>query len=323
MRLRTFSARTMTEAMKLVRRELGPDAVIISTRDDGEGTTVTAALDTPDSTTFSLAAEIASDVSETINESLTNHGVPSRLHDRLLSASYAFEGEDPLVALAGALAQVFSFDPIGKVKAREKPLLLVGPPGAGKTVSIAKLAARAVMSGEKVRLITTDTVRAGGIEQLEALARILRLKLYTCENAPRLGPVVAEAEDELVLIDSPGVNPYSASDRRELQTLLSVAKAEPLFVMAAGGDAVDAIEMARIFHELGSKRMVVTRLDMVNRLGSVLAAAEAAGLSLAEAGVSAAIADGLVPYNPVVLARHMMPKAVKTRAQPLARRGLS
>ena len=46
MRLRTFIGRSTAEAMAAVRAALGPDAVIVSAQDDGNGNTrVTAALD--------------------------------------------------------------------------------------------------------------------------------------------------------------------------------------------------------------------------------------------------------------------------------------
>ena len=45
MRLRSFNAPTMQEAMALVKAELGPDAVILSTEAVGKAVKVTAALD--------------------------------------------------------------------------------------------------------------------------------------------------------------------------------------------------------------------------------------------------------------------------------------
>ena len=46
MRLRSFSGRTMNEAMSLVRQHLGADAIIVSTQEDEDGLmSVTAALE--------------------------------------------------------------------------------------------------------------------------------------------------------------------------------------------------------------------------------------------------------------------------------------
>ena len=61
-----------------------------------------------------------------------------------------------------------------------------------------------------------DTVRAGAIEQLAAVARILGIELKSAESVGRLAALVLKAPpDTLTLIDSSGVNPYSAADRRD------------------------------------------------------------------------------------------------------------
>ena len=49
MRLKSYNAPTMAEAMRLVREESGEDAIIVSTQrsSDGQGVRITAALDDP------------------------------------------------------------------------------------------------------------------------------------------------------------------------------------------------------------------------------------------------------------------------------------
>lgn len=317
MRLRTFTAATMTEAMGLVRAGLGPDAIIVSTEEaeDG-GMRVIAALDRPERPAMAETPDLI----DVLNEALSAHGLSPNVIEKILCAALPFETEDPLLALSGALTTFYGFAPVEAEPAR--PLLLVGPPGAGKTVSIAKLATRAVMAGKAVRLITADTVRAGAIEQLDAFARALQLRLHRAETVQRLGPLAAAARPgELTLIDSPGINPYGAGDRRELDALIAASGAEPVLVLPAGGDAVDTVEMARVFRELGAARMIVTRLDMVQRLGSVISAADALHLGFAEAGVAPDIANGLTPFNPVVLARLILPKPQQQRRQANAKRG--
>jgi flagellar biosynthesis protein FlhF len=75
--------------------------------------------------------------------------------------------------------------------------------------------------------------------------------------------------------------------------------------------------MARVFRDFGCSRLVVTRLDMVRRLGSVIATVDALRFTLAEAGMSSAIADGLSSFNPVLLARVLLTTAVRVRRPSL------
>jgi flagellar biosynthesis protein FlhF len=314
----TFTAATMSEAMALVKTRLGPEAIIVSTEEGEDGATrLTAAVEQPERPASPPALE--PDVIDVLNEALSGHGLPPILVEKLLCAALPFDTGDALVALSSGFATFFRFAPIA---AEGRALLLVGPPGAGKTVSLAKLATRAVMAGKPVHLVTADTVRAGAIEQLEAFARVLQLPLARAESAQRLAPLIAAAPPgALVLVDTPGVNPYSAGDRRELAQLIAASGGEPVLVLPAGGDAVDTLEMARIFRDLGAGRMVVTRLDLVRRLGSIIACAETLSLAFAEAGVSSDIATGLSAFNPVVLARLILPSPAQAQRQARAMRG--
>jgi flagellar biosynthesis protein FlhF len=313
--LRTFTASTMSEAMSLVRARLGADAIIVSTEEDETGATrVTAAVERSDRP---LSAS-EPDVIDLLNEALNAHGLAPTLIEKILCAALPFETDDPLLALAGALTSLLGFAPI--TADAERPLLLVGPPGAGKTLSIAKLAARAVLAGTAPRLVTADTVRAGAVEQLGAFARVLGLPLHRVDGPQRLGAAVAAKAGGRVLIDSAGVNPYNAADRRELAQLIAGSGAEPVLVLPAGGDPLDTVDMARIFRDLGCTRMIVTRLDMVQRLSSVLAVADTLQLALSEASLTPEVANGLTSFNAVVLARLLLPKPARTSQQAGARR---
>jgi flagellar biosynthesis protein FlhF len=340
MRLRRFTARTAAEAMALVRRELGPDAVIVSTESADTGaTTVTAALENDDDADlardFAAAAAAGQsadsalpplDAAELIAEAVTAHGTPPRLAEKILMASLELlaDAADPLPALAGALDAVFGFQPLDdRRRDGGQPLMLVGPPGAGKTIAVAKLAARAVLARRRIHVLSTDTVRAGGIEQLEAFTRLMALPLHRIDGEAQLAAALADAAalsagpgDPAALIDTAGINPYNASDRDELAAFIAAADAEPVLVLPAGGDLYDSVELAEAFADLGCRRMIVTRVDMVRRLGSVLAVAEAARLGFSDIGISANVADGLIPLNPVALARLLMPDAAATVTPP-------
>jgi flagellar biosynthesis protein FlhF len=241
------------------------------------------------------------------------HGLGPELIEKILAAALPFDAEEPLVALSSALATLYAFKPVGG-EDTPRVVLLVGPPGAGKTVTAAKLAARTILGGGRVRLVNADTARAGAVDQLAAFAKILAVPLHHAASPQELRALAQKAEPaELLLIDTAGTNPYDAGERRELRALIDAAVAEPLLVVPAGGDAVDTMEHARIFREEGCTRLVVTRLDMTRRLGSIVAAADALHLGFAEAGLSSAIADGLSPFNPVLLARLLLAAAARSR----------
>jgi flagellar biosynthesis protein FlhF len=331
MRLRTLIAPTMGQAMDMLRRELGEDAVIVSTETNDHGVKIVAALEEAEAaipnigtvTADPLADAPVDDVIDLVHEALLVHGLPNRLLEKLIDASFVVGADDAQAALAGALERLYDFDPITLARGPKQPLMLFGAPGAGKTVTVAKLAARGVFAKAKVRLITTDTIRAGGVEQLDVFARAMKLPLHIAETDRQLARLIDAAQpDELVLIDTPGVNPFSARDMAEIAGLAKAVAAEPILVLAAGGDVVDSMEQAQEFATLGIVRMLVTRLDMVRRLGSMLAAADAAKLTFCDGSTTPSVADGLTALDPMGLAKMLMPQPVAISTVQMMPRGI-
>ena len=99
------------------------------------------------------------------------------------------------------------------------------------------------------------------------------------------------------------VNPFDRAEIVRLGEFIASIDADPVLVLAAGLDAIEAAEIAESFADLGANRMITTRIDQTRRLGSVLSAAHVGGLAIADAGVTPHVADGLTALNPVSLAR--------------------
>lgn len=341
MRLKTYCAGSMAEAMQLVRKDMGRDAIIVATHQDAPGreVQVTAALeaDDRDDLLFSGWSAWATGSSDSdsldvataegrhgaaLQRDLGYHGVPTALAERLARLGASFSTADPLMALAGALDEAFSFAPLADLPPL-RPVMLVGPPGAGKTIVAAKLMMRARRAGRPFAAITTDTRRAGGVEQLHAFTEILGTELATADDAAALATAAQAADAGEIYVDTAGVNPYDDDELEALRNMVRAAKAEPFLVLPAGGDPMEAADVARAFASVGARRMIATRLDMTRRFGSLLAAAAAGQLAFADVGISPFVADGLAAVNPISLARLMLPPAgaaaTDAPERPLAR----
>jgi len=313
MRLKTYTAASANEALQLIRDELGDSAVIVSTETDRStgAKIVTAALDDriePDaedsaqpSTQADTVLSDLADASATLRQLLSRHGVPPHLGARIVTACDITTDDELAPSLTRGINQVYGFSPLDE-KIGTRPMMLVGPPGVGKTVTAAKIAARVVMRGINPLVISTDTVRAGAIGQLEAFTRILKLNLVTARTIEDLEAAYDQARGEAIIIDTAGANPFDEAALDAVGLAARAVGAEPVLVLAAGGDAVEAAEIAAAFAQIECKRLIATRIDLSRRLGSLLAAADAGRLAFSDVSVTPEIANGLTPLEAEMLA---------------------
>jgi flagellar biosynthesis protein FlhF len=316
MRLKSFHGPNLTDTMRQVREALGEDAIIVATRDDDMGgVRVTAAIDDPDPAriTVPVAAELSegSEAVDAIAESLSRHQVPPNIAERLLATATQFANDDPVLSLGAAFDAHLQFLPIVDEKS-SKPLMLVGPPGAGKTLCIAKFATKLTLGKKPVTVISTDTERAGGIEQLAAFTRLLKVNLLEIEDWHALRDAVqTQKSSHAILIDTAGRNPFLEAERQQLHQLIKAAGGEAVLVLPAGLDASEALEMTELFRNIGCMRLLVTRLDMTKRLGSLLRVAFETRLPLANFSVSSKVTEAPQPLNPIMLAKLVLVAGVQ------------
>ncbi len=320
MRLKSFQAKSMSDAMRQIKETLGDDAIIVSSREEPSGwVRITAAIEQvnpqPENILETLEREIPEGydeetVAETITDALLRHRVPASVSDRVISTAMTMGGGDPQKLLAQALEKSFPFHPL--FSAQKHPVMLVGPPGAGKTLMTAKLAAQSVMAGRKPAIITTDIARAGGIEQLSAFLDILSLPLLQADDPKSLRQALLRAEgaDEII-IDTGGLNPFDPQEMKHLARLMSVTETESALVLPAGIDAEESAEIAMTFEVLGVHKFIPTRLDFARRLGGLLSAAERAGLAFTEASHTPQVAHGIMHITPETLATLLIPSLPK------------
>lgn len=310
MRLKSFNAATLPEAMKMVRDALGADAVILSTQpgENGSGVRLTAALEESplDDLQFDAAPAAYFDV-DTIAEALSFHRVPAGLFDRLIAGATALKVDDNVAALGGALDAELSFASL-PAPLSPHPVMLIGPPGAGKSATAAKLCARARAAGRKPAIITMDSAKSGGLAQAETFAHALEATLLQAERPEALPDSVAACGDEhFIVIDTAGANPFDDADLGLLTQAGQAARAELVLVLPAGGDAAESAEAAAAFKAVGARALIATRLDITRRLGGLLSAMAGGRLALLALSSSPHIGDALLPVNPVALARLFMP----------------
>ena len=301
MRLKLFRASDMAGAMAEVRAALGSDALILGSRRTRDGVELTAALE-PDALPPPIGTRLSTADPARLSV-LRYHGVRSALRMSLMTGD-----------LAEQLATVLRFGALD-LAGPGPPLLLVGPPGAGKTHTVARLATRLVMGGIMPMVITADGRRAGATEQLCAFTRLLGADLVVASHPVTLARALATRPPGApVLIDTPGIDAFDPVQREEIAALGAASGAVQALVLPAGQDPAESADIAAACQEDGASLLIGTRFDLARRLGGILSAA-ATGLILTEAGIGPGAADGLLPLTAEFLAARLL-RCAATDQQP-------
>ncbi len=344
MRLRRFTGPDASTALRGVKDALGPDAVILQTRACAEGgIEITAAVDA-DLVTPSLAADAAAavdlaDVSRGLAElaarvreldravrpalpAITALGAEARaLAERLvlqgLAADLAapiagsFEGARRTGTAAGAALETSLACHLAPASASEaRVTAFVGPTGAGKTTTIAKLAARHCGDGRraKVGLVMADTLRVGAREQLGAYARLLGVPMEIARDGGELRAALARfADRDAIYVDTAGLG--AGRDEAAAVNGMLTSAGEPVArtAVVSAGASESALRAAwRQLDRLGAASCIVTKVDEGASLGTACTWLRERQLALAWLGTGQRVPEDLATPSGSALVRWLV-----------------
>jgi flagellar biosynthesis protein FlhF len=153
-------------------------------------------------------------------------------------------------------------------------MAVVGPTGAGKTTTIAKLAARWCMrhGSQDLALVSTDSYRIGARDQLLTYARILGAPMHAANTGRDLVRVLEKLKSKkLILIDTAGMGPHDVRLSEQLAALrLGAARARVLLALPAQGEGHALEEIVQAFAPLNPVACILTKVDEAASLGAVI-----------------------------------------------------
>lgn len=220
---------------------------------------------------FGMAPRQAHDLAVAIDPALPPDEVLGPLREQL-AASIPVHGGD-LIEEGGVIA-------------------LVGPTGAGKTTTAAKLAARyAQRHGTRnVALVSIDRHRAAAREQLQAHGRRLGITVCEADGDEDLVEVLGQLADyPLVIIDTAGMSTRDKRLNSQLAWLRAIDGVESLLVMPANGNPHDLSALVERYAMVTPKGVVLTKVDETDRLGAALSVVIGHGLGVAYTGNGQAV----------------------------------
>jgi flagellar biosynthesis protein FlhF len=336
MKLQKFEADNMPDALRKVKAALGPDAVIMDTRSVRRpgvmGLGARECVQVWATTSPDAAAEMPAVPGG--NGGNGSSAAAARLDTRLLTALHTrlgdLEAKLDLLTMAAAYgsgawaSRGAAASQLGDNEraaaltalARRLPVsgeislgdtrvvALVGPTGAGKTLTVAKLAGRfAVTHKARVGVICADGFRAGAMGEMKAYCDLLGVPMSAARDEQEILEALAGQQDrDLVLIDTAGASQRNDRQLAELRALLQTAGADDVhLVLSASASHGACAEAVKRFARVGATHLVFTKLDESPEPAEALAAAIGSGKPISYLADGQAVPQDLRPADEAYL----------------------
>jgi flagellar biosynthesis protein FlhF len=145
-------------------------------------------------------------------------------------------------------------------------LALVGPAGAGKTLTAVKLALSHHAFGRgSVGFITLDTYRVGAVNELQTYAEIAGIPVEVVYNRKELpGAMQRLRSCETIIVDTPGRVPGAMGVTAPWESLLKGMGVQEVHLVVPAGLRIDVARYLRAsFQGLGVTHILPSKLDQV------------------------------------------------------------
>jgi len=329
---RRFWGKDMSAALRAVRNSLGPDALILETKNvaEGGGIEITALggerVETKpnDRQAPPVPSFISAPIEEMRDEiaslrsmlswlapkiqkndalkSLVGHGVSPEIMGRISEAMRESAGASDREKMYGALKLLIPSG--GGVRDAIDRVALMGPAGVGKTTSLIKLTVfESQRLGRRIGWVNADQRRLSGDDALPVYANILGVRYETAESNKELARCLSRLSDcDLILIDTPGVSPRDKRAMKGLEQLLQdLPDLRRALLCNATTNHADMADWVQAYGRLGISSLFFTKLDECRHLGPLINTAIGSGYPLSYITLGQNLAGDLEIARPEVL----------------------
>jgi len=332
MQLKRYRSASVREALGLARGELGPQALVLSTRlvaAPGWRGWVGARV-------VEVTAAVEPEMSECRPEPAPGRQPGPEIEAALAPEPALGKWQEGLVArlcatgldraLAADVATAFprwrrrdvSIDRLRRMLAeRLRDLaageegepgvdVFIGPPGVGKTTTIAKIAAqRRIRQGARVTLVAADGFRVGAVEQLRLYADIMGAPFVVTRTPADLARTIAAAKGP-VLVDTAGRSPRDKDFARLVESVAGQPHVRTHLVLPAGLGRRDAERALAVFKAASPARLVLTRVDEAESVAPFVGLMRDHKLRLTYMGTGQRVPEDLEPATADTLAARVL-----------------
>lgn len=224
-----------------------------------------------------------------------------------IADSIAGDASPLRMVLTMATEKLLRVEPtLGKPRSNQRIVALVGPPGAGKTTTLVKLAAQFGLAARKpAQILTLDTYRVAAVEQLRSYAAILGVGFQVLETPAALAQSLEEHRSkDLILIDTPGFARNEMNEASDMATFLSTHPAiDTHLVLPASLKSADMQRVVDRYEVFKPAKLLFTRIDETESFGSILNVVSRTGKPVSFICSGQQVPDDLAPARKEQLAR--------------------
>ena len=255
-----------------------------------------------------FSAELSQELTEAVAQRARPH--TERSHRMILDQRDLFARDLVNAVLEEELASRFEVAPtLGEEGEANSTVLLVGPPGAGKTTSLVKLGLRFGLKQKRpLHLLSLDTLRIGGWEQLSRYARIGSVDFKPVQDWTALATQLDQPAKGLTLIDTPGFSKADESDLAELARAVRKLPVEVHLVLPAYLSLDVAQRTWKRFAVFEPAKMILTHLDAVESNAAGIEFAVRAGLPLSFLSSGPHVPEDIRKAVKAELMAHLLPR---------------
>lgn len=316
MQIRKFRQPTVREALREAREALGPDAYVLATELvpalgwrgwlGRREVQLTAQFEAAVSVDRPLVEQRRSAVTDPESSALVARLVACGLDQPMaLGVVAAIPEQSRRGATANRLFQALA-EEVKALSAGDDEFVraevFVGPPGVGKTTTIAKIAARERASrGRRLGMIAADGFRAGAVDQLRTYADIIGSPFKVARTPDELSSAIASARNT-VLVDTAGRSPRDRALRAQLQALAKHRHVRTHLVLAADTSPATARRIFESYAEVRPSRVIITKLDEAESLAPLSGVLREQGIPISFLTTGQRVPEDFEPATPAMIA---------------------
>lgn len=332
MKVKRYIVHNMQEALYMIKQELGPEAMIISSQKVREKglkalfspakIEVTAAISqdrSEPSKQISFEPKPANVLSLTsnltahkINQCLLKMEVEPEIIEFLLQDIDLLKSDKEIKeTLQQRLLSVFK--PAPRRSKTPNIMAFVGVPGVGKTTTLAKIAAiYSLFNSFSIGIITIDTFRVGAVEQIRIYGDIIGASVDIVTSPAELLQAVERNHDkDLILIDTagrPSKNRYQLSETKMF--LEMIEDLDVYLVINATTKGRDMVRILNDYKVIPYSQLIISKVDETELPGTLLNTAYLTGLPIAYITNGQDVPDDIEVASPELLASYIMKEVV-------------